>query len=99
MEYKERIKSVKEPHLFIYLKTSMDNILDRIRERGREFEKDLDMDFLITISQMYDQFFSEIEGGCVKSEVLIIDTDNYDANQVFDIVMKHVKDKDRDCSD
>lgn len=68
----------------------MEKILERIRERGREFEKDLDMDFLITISHMYDQFFEDMKKECIKSNVLIIETDNYDAQQVFKLAVDHL---------
>ena len=82
---------VKEPHLFIYLKTSTGNLLKRIQRRGRDYEKSIDASYLDTLTYFYDMFFDKIQTECVNSKVIIIDTDNYDAEQIHKIVLRYLE--------
>ena len=90
VQYEERIKVVEEPHLFIYLRSSTDTIMDRIRRRGRDFEKSMDVDFIVNISRMYDEMFANFETKFSRSKVLIIETDYLNSDQVLNVAQEYI---------
>ncbi len=47
----------RAPDLVVYLKAETDVLLDRIRTRGRPFERDLSADYLVRLNEAYDRFF------------------------------------------
>ena len=50
--YKELVK----PDLYVYLYQNTDRLLENIRKRGREYEKNIQRDYLIKINQSYLNF-------------------------------------------
>ena len=89
-KYDACIGDVEEPHLFIYLRSSTETVVERINRRGRDFESSMDIDFLINLSQMYDEMFENLETEFRRSKVLVIQTDNLNAEQVFSIAKEHI---------
>ncbi len=69
---------LKSPDLIIYLKASIDTLLTRIKRRSRQFERDIDPEYLHRLNITYDRWIKEASK---KGNILIIDTDNFD---VFD---------------
>jgi len=65
---------LKRPDLIVYLKASIDTLLTRIRKRSRQFERDIDPEYLHRLNISYDRW---IKKECEKGNVLIIDTDNF----------------------
>ncbi len=49
---------VPEPDLVIYLRTTSDVLLDRIRARGRPFERELERDYLERLNAAYERHFT-----------------------------------------
>ena len=92
-QYKKCLKFVEEPHLFVYLKTSTDMLLNRIQRRGRDNEQSIGADYLDRLSFFYDEFFRELKAELKNSEVLVIETDGCDSVEVLDVVLKHLKHK------
>ena len=45
---------LKRPDLVIYLKSDVPSLVQRIQQRGREFEKSIDVDYLADLNQSYD---------------------------------------------
>jgi len=52
---------IAKPDLVIYLQASTDVLLTRIRWRGREFERDMDEDYIQTLNEAYNYFFFHYE--------------------------------------
>ena len=63
-----------KPDLVIYLQASVDSLTDRIKRRGRSFEKGVSKDYLYNLSQAYNHFFSNY----TASPLAIVNTDEVD---------------------
>jgi len=66
--------NLPKPDLFIYLHNSVDNLLKNIDKRGRDYEKDIDPDYLKTIEKGYFEFLKQHP----DMKILIIDCNNLD---------------------
>ncbi len=71
--YEIMMSLVKAPDLLIYLKSSLSHLDAQIRKRGRDYEKNLDRDYLEGLNKRYDKWISTY-----PSKLLIIDKDNLD---------------------
>ena len=67
------VQFIKSPDLIIYLKASTDTLLSRIAKRNRDFEKNLDPEYLHSLNIYYDKWISKIN----KTHTLILETDNF----------------------
>ena len=80
--------SLKKPDLIVYLKTSIDILLSRIKTRNRTFEQNIDPEYLHNLNISYNKWI-ENEKRC---PVLIIETDKFDIfkdkEKFFDIENK-----------
>lgn len=64
---------VKAPDLMIYLKSSIQHLVYQIQKRGREYEKNISIDYLKGLNDRYDDWIANYKG-----RVLVIDADNLD---------------------
>lgn len=64
---------VKAPDLLIYLKSSIPHLVYQIQKRGREYEKNISIEYLTNLNNRYDKWISEYPG-----KVLTIEADNLD---------------------
>ena len=55
----------------VYLRAPLDVILERIQQRGRTFERNIDPGYLKDLCEAYDRFF----GQHTECPVLIVDTE------------------------
>jgi len=62
------------PDLVVYLQARTDVIIQRIRERGRPFEKRINRDYLEALNEAYNRFFFNY----AMSPVLVVDTNEVD---------------------
>ena len=53
--------NLPEPNLLIYLHAPSDVLLQRIKRRGRDFEKKIDSKFLESLQTYYDKWFKEFK--------------------------------------
>ena len=67
------VKFIRPPDLIIYLKASTDTLLSRIAKRNRDFEKNLDPEYLHSLNIYYDKWISKMN----KKYTLILETDNF----------------------
>lgn len=88
------IKSREVPLLIIYLEISLDNAIKKIKERGRDFEIDVDREYWNSLNKEYSTFFSNY----TDSRVLKINIDNMDIRdnledrkKFFNIVKNELK--------
>ncbi len=58
------------PDLVVYLQASTDTLLDRIKRRGRSFERDISAEYLETLSDAYNHFFFHYD----DTPLLIVNT-------------------------
>jgi len=62
------------PDLVVYLRASVDNLMSRIYQRDRLFERSMEREYLARLAAKYDSFFSTLEG----SPHITVDTNNLD---------------------
>ena len=73
--YNTILKYTKEPDLLIYLKNNkIDNIISNIKKRSRDFEKEIDRNYLIKLDQYYKKWIEKHP----KKRILKIDLTDYD---------------------
>ncbi|MEI6277690.1 MAG: deoxynucleoside kinase [Prolixibacteraceae bacterium] len=63
-----------KPDLYVYLHLPETKLIENIRNRGREYEKSIEISYLKTIREGYFNFFSQQ----TEFPILIIDTSNID---------------------
>ncbi len=83
---------IPKPDLVVYLQAQLEVLLVRIKQRGREFETEIDPEYLKNLSNFYNSFFLHFE----ETPVLIVNTDRLDfvGNQgdfeeLFKAIMEH----------
>jgi deoxyadenosine/deoxycytidine kinase len=62
------------PDLLVYLKSNVGTLLTRIRQRGRDFERDISPDYLDRLNILYDQWIERWD----SCPVLVIPADEMD---------------------
>lgn len=96
--YKKHFKIIesvaKAPNLLIYIHTQSKNLLQNIKNRGREYEKNIDKKYLQRISEQYAEGIKNIKG----IPVIEIFVNSYDkqtnetiVNRLDDILKKGIK--------
>jgi deoxyadenosine/deoxycytidine kinase len=71
--FDDMIQFIREPDLIIYLKASTQTLIDRIKNRNREYEKDISLEYIHSLNIYYEKWISKIN----SDKVLIIDTNNF----------------------
>ncbi len=67
-------ESLPKPDLYVYLHLDVDNLMKNIRKRGRDYEQQMDPDYLTKIQGGYFDYFRQV----TQFPVLIIDTNRID---------------------
>jgi len=67
-------RDVPQPDLVIYLQTSSEVLLKRIKKRGRVYEKNIDLDYIKALNEAYNHYFFHY----TKTPLLVVNTDRID---------------------
>jgi len=67
-------QQIAVPDFVIYLKTSTARLMANIRKRNRNYEKDMSEEYINTLKELYDSFFSHY----TKTPLIIINMDDID---------------------
>lgn len=67
-------RSLPEPDLYVFLHLNIDALIDNIKRRGRNYEKEIDRKYLEKIQKGYYDFFMQQQ----DLRILIIDVNNID---------------------
>ncbi|HVO71548.1 MAG TPA: deoxynucleoside kinase [Aggregatilineaceae bacterium] len=62
------------PDLLVYLKSNVETLLTRIKQRGRDFERDISPDYLDRLNILYDQWIERWD----SCPVLVVPSDEMD---------------------
>jgi len=79
--YQAIVALLTPPDLFIYLRASIWTLISRINQRGRDYEKNIDKEYLQQLNSAYDRWAKRF---AQKHSLLVIDTDNYDMHRDTD---------------
>ncbi len=72
--FESMIQYLSPPTLMIFLRRSVPKLQERIKQRGRDYEQSIPVDYLTSLNTYYDQWYSSYSLG--KS--LVVDTDELD---------------------
>ena len=72
--FRQMLSVVKQPDLMIYLRASVPHLVDNIQKRGRDYEQQMQLDYLENLNRRYDDFIYNRYTG----RVMTIDKDGLD---------------------
>lgn len=94
--FKILTEDLKTPNMVIYIHASLDTLLKRIKQRGRELEKNIQQSYLLKISQDYEEYMNKFEATHPNVPVIRINGDNNDfisRQDDLDIIISRVETK------
>lgn len=68
------LEHIKKPRLMIYLETTVDNAIEKIKRRGRDYEQIVDREYWENLNKNYREYFEHFN----LAETLVINVDNLD---------------------
>lgn len=80
---------LRKPDIVVYLKASVPTLVDRIRKRGRNYEKDIDIAYLEKLNESYEMWI----GSLSEIPVLTVETDEFNIhkdNQRLDDIISDI---------
>ncbi len=93
--YRALVSSVFPPFLMVYIRIPTDLAVERIRERGRDYELRVEREYWNRLNSEYERFFEEY----TLSPLLIINAERYDwvndeedSKRVVSEIEKHLRD-------
>jgi len=69
-------EKVVAPHLVVYLRADTDVLMQRIAQRDRTYERDMDRSYIDELNNAYEEFFANHKDR--RSPVLAVDTNDLD---------------------
>jgi deoxyguanosine kinase len=95
--YRILTEDMPTPNIMIYLHASLDTLLKRIKQRGRKFEKNIEVAYLEQLSKDYEQYMNEFEVLHPNIPIIRINGDEVDfirhqtdLNQIITMVRKQL---------
>ena len=86
------VQFIRKPDLIIYLKATTDTLLSRIANRNRNFEKNINPEYIHSLNIYYDKWIMKLNA----QNTITIDTNNFniftDETQ-FEIIKFNIKEK------
>lgn len=90
--YNLMLQDVCEPELLIYLKSDVNNLIKQIKKRGRDFEQNIQTEYLEKLNELYDDWINNQYKGN-KLIIDINDMDFVDDRADFDTILCLVEEK------
>jgi len=87
-------RNIVQPDLVVYLQSTLDMLMKGIKERNREYEKDITEEYINDLNDAYNYFFSRYKG----AKVLIVnceETDFVNNPQDFENLVNEIFKNDR----
>ena len=72
--FEQMMEVATQPDLMIYLKASVPHLVGNIQKRGREYEQQMQLEYLENLNKRYDDFIYNR----YKGKVMTIEKDNLD---------------------
>lgn len=67
-------EAIPKPDLVVYLQASTDILMERIKRRGRDYEKRISQEYVRELNERYNSFFFHYS----QTPLLVVNTDNLD---------------------
>ncbi len=82
--------SIPRPDLVVYLKSDPDKVLQNIETRGRPFEREIDRDYILALSDAYEEHFSAYNEIALLS--IDVTTDFVRDGRNFEKILSQIRD-------
>ena len=89
--FRSMMMVINQPDLLIYLRATVDHLVDNVHKRGRGYEQNMRLDYLSNLNERYDKFVNSYKG-----TKLVIDVNNIDfvrSRQDFADIVDKINDK------
>ncbi len=86
-------RDVPKPDVVVYLQASDDVLMERIRRRGRDFERDMSRDYIETLNEAYNYFFFHY----TDTPLIVVNTNDIDfvkSSADFEELAKEIEEHD-----
>ena len=87
-------QNIVYPDLIIFLQSETERLMGNIKQRGRDYERSIDWNYIDSLNQMYNEYFFRYD----KSPLLIINTNDIDfvknksdLDEILSIIRKPIK--------
>lgn len=83
---------LKKPDLIIYLRATTDTLLSRIKGRSRNFEQDINAEYLYKLNLSYETWIKSLD----EDRVMIVETDNFNIHtdkEKFKLIINRIVEK------
>ncbi|MGE5138073.1 MAG: deoxynucleoside kinase [Rudaea sp.] len=90
--YRVLVEFLPPPDLIVYLRASVNTLLRRIEQRGREYEKNISREYLAQLNDLYEEWITTF----TRSPVLCVPADRLDYVQYesdLELLLRKVQDK------
>ena len=87
-------REVPKPDVVVYLQASVDVLMERIRRRGRRFERDMSRDYILALTEAYNHFFFHYK----DTPLIIVNTNEIDFVENtadFDELAREIEEHDK----
>ena len=87
------VQYLRKPDIILYLRSSVERLLSQINKRGREYEKAIDKNYIISLNEAYDDWIERAKDDGFR--VITIETKDYDFEnneEDFQLIYKPIKD-------
>lgn len=92
--FKEMMYFLEPPDLLIYLKSSLPKLIKQINLRGRDFEKNINIDYLQRLNESYDEWIETYTIGkrlIIETEKLDFVRKKKDFNMIINLIQQNLK--------
>ncbi|MBD3367338.1 MAG: AAA family ATPase [Candidatus Eisenbacteria bacterium] len=86
-------RDVPKPDIVVYLQASDDVLMERIRKRGRDFERDISREYIETLNEAYNYFFFHY----TSTPLIVVNTNDIDfvkSSADFEELAKEIEEHD-----
>ena len=91
--FKNMVQFLRKPDIIVYLQASTDTLISRIENRNREFEKNIDTEYLYRLNNYYNSWAKNEK----DLKILIVNTDKFNIfkdeaklNEIFDLIERRI---------
>jgi deoxyadenosine/deoxycytidine kinase len=96
MLFTTMVDFLRKPDLIIYLRASIDRLVERILSRGRDYEQTIDREYLERLGLAYERWIAEAEENGFK--ILRIETENKnfeESEKYVDVIVDYIREMEK----
>ena len=96
MLFETMVDYLRKPDLIIYLKASVDKLVERILNRGRDYEQTIDRSYLEKLGNAYDTWMGEAEENNFTILRINTETKNFEEDErELNIIVEYIREMEK----